>query len=71
VAGGISDRDSAGHLSIASSVVLAAATTKELVAAALGVAVGRGRAVTLLLLVNATKAELDESRHEEEATGSH
>jgi hypothetical protein len=68
VAGGVSDRNSAGHLSIAGSVVLAAATTEELVAAALGVAVGGRRAIALLLLVNATKAELDEGRDEEKTT---
>lgn len=63
------DRDSASHLSIARSVVLAAATTtKELGAATLGVAVGRRRAVTLFFLVLATKAELDESGDEEEKT---
>jgi hypothetical protein len=68
VAGAISDRNSAGHLSIASRVILAAATAKEFVAAALGVAVGGRRAVALLLLVDATKAELDEGRNEEETT---
>jgi hypothetical protein len=70
VAGGISDRNSAGHFSIAGRVVLAAATAEELVAAALGVAIGGRRAVALLFLVDATKAELDESRDEEETTES-
>jgi hypothetical protein len=64
---GTSDGDGTSHLSIASGTVLAAAA-KELDTGTLGVAVGGRRAVALLLLVNASEAELDESGHKEQKT---
>jgi hypothetical protein len=58
---GASNGDSTSHLRIADTTVLAVLTAEKLDTATLGVAVGGRWTVTLLLLVDTAKAELDES----------